>query len=199
MQFFTECKTKEEAKATFRRLSKCFHPDVNGESQLMIELKKQFDAWNPNNTFSSSSRIENPYQEFSYAYNPRVEVLERELSRLRFELERSRDNSEARSLRYLNSRLQSQLEENGQVISHLNDRIHKLNGDFQVLFNQKAEQEKLMTSTMKELYEIKGNLKEIQSEQQINQEKEIESEKTNLTLWQKVKYVMRDKSIKHYK
>jgi hypothetical protein len=40
MQFFTECKTKEEAATLFRKLSKCFHPDVGGQSELQIELTK---------------------------------------------------------------------------------------------------------------------------------------------------------------
>ncbi len=47
MDFFSNCKTKEEAKATFKRLCKCFHPDKGGEEALMIELKRQFDAWEP--------------------------------------------------------------------------------------------------------------------------------------------------------
>jgi len=47
MDFFSNCKTKEEAKSTFKRLCKCFHPDKGGEEALMIELKRQYDAWKP--------------------------------------------------------------------------------------------------------------------------------------------------------
>ena len=47
MDFFSNCKTKEEAKATFKRLCKCFHPDKGGEEALMVELTRQYDAWKP--------------------------------------------------------------------------------------------------------------------------------------------------------
>ncbi len=47
MDFFSKCNTKEEAKATFKRLCKCFHPDKGGEEALMIELKSQYDTWKP--------------------------------------------------------------------------------------------------------------------------------------------------------
>lgn len=47
MDFFSHCKTKEEARSTFKKLCKCFHPDKGGDESLMIELKKQYDNWNP--------------------------------------------------------------------------------------------------------------------------------------------------------
>lgn len=47
MDFFNDCKTQEEAKSTFKRLCKHFHPDKGGEESLMIELTKQYEAWTP--------------------------------------------------------------------------------------------------------------------------------------------------------
>lgn len=47
MDFFNDCKTQEEAKSTFKRLCKHFHPDKGGEESLMIELKSQYDRWKP--------------------------------------------------------------------------------------------------------------------------------------------------------
>ena len=48
MKFFSDCKTQEEAKKTFNRLAKLFHPDKGGDKDLMIELKNQFDSFDPN-------------------------------------------------------------------------------------------------------------------------------------------------------
>lgn len=48
MKFFTDCRTKEELKKTFNKLAKCFHPDKGGNSELMIELQKQYDEWGGN-------------------------------------------------------------------------------------------------------------------------------------------------------
>ena len=48
MKFFSDCKTQEEAKKTFNRLAKLFHPDKGGDKELMIELKNQFDSFDPN-------------------------------------------------------------------------------------------------------------------------------------------------------
>jgi len=45
MKFFTDCKTPEEAKATFRKLAKFFHPDKGGSIDLIIELQKQYNEW----------------------------------------------------------------------------------------------------------------------------------------------------------
>lgn len=52
MDFFSKCQTQEEAKKVFKKLCKCFHPDIGGDDELIIELYKQYDAWKP------SSRIE---------------------------------------------------------------------------------------------------------------------------------------------
>ena len=79
MNFFSECKTIEEVKTIFRRLSKHFHPDKGGEAALMIELKKQYDEWSPPaerpepkvyaNTFRGGIPNPNPAGYASNAYN----------------------------------------------------------------------------------------------------------------------------------
>lgn len=50
MDFFSSCKTKEDAKKIFRQLAKMFHPDKSGDSTLMLELQRQHDAFDPNKT-----------------------------------------------------------------------------------------------------------------------------------------------------
>ncbi len=52
MDFFSQYKTKEEVKAVYRRLAKAFHPDKGGEAELMMDLQRQFDSWQPKNQFS---------------------------------------------------------------------------------------------------------------------------------------------------
>ena len=49
MDFFSRCRTTDEAKMVFRSLSKHFHPDRGGDPQLMKELTKQYEGWNPSN------------------------------------------------------------------------------------------------------------------------------------------------------
>lgn len=74
MKFFNECKSEEEAKALFRKLAKHFHPDMQGDNDLMIELKKQFDNFKPNlpnfkfNTIINDNinGYEHPYTEDYY-------------------------------------------------------------------------------------------------------------------------------------
>ena len=45
MKFFYGCTTEKEAKDIYRKLAKCFHPDKGGSSELMKELKEQYDKW----------------------------------------------------------------------------------------------------------------------------------------------------------
>jgi hemerythrin-like domain-containing protein len=47
MNFFNDCKTQDEAKTLFRKLSKMFHPDKGGDPEFMMELKKQYDDFHP--------------------------------------------------------------------------------------------------------------------------------------------------------
>lgn len=65
MKFFSECKTVEEAKATFRKLAKVFHPDKQGNQDLMIELQKQYDSWQaPFDMFKSQNTGSSSYWDF---------------------------------------------------------------------------------------------------------------------------------------
>jgi curved DNA-binding protein CbpA len=41
---FSACKNKEEVKATYRRLSKEYHPDKGGTNEKMADLTKQYEA-----------------------------------------------------------------------------------------------------------------------------------------------------------
>ncbi len=47
MDFFNDCKTQDEAKKTYHLLVKHFHPDKGGDSNLMVELKEQYEKWSP--------------------------------------------------------------------------------------------------------------------------------------------------------
>lgn len=49
MKYFNNCKTKEEAKAEFRRLAKKLHPDAGGSQEGMVELQKQYDSFEETN------------------------------------------------------------------------------------------------------------------------------------------------------
>lgn len=48
MDFFSDCQTKEQAKARFRQLGKLFHPDKSGDNDFMRSLQEQYDSWKPN-------------------------------------------------------------------------------------------------------------------------------------------------------
>lgn len=44
--YFDNCKTKEEAKARFRVLTKAFHPDRNGGSDVMFkEMNEEYEKF----------------------------------------------------------------------------------------------------------------------------------------------------------
>lgn len=120
MDFFSNCKTKEEAKATFKRLCKCFHPDKGGEEALMIELTRQYDAWKPSYeaqgyrfNFSvnggSGVYLNGVYEQKISELNGLVHHLRNELDLLRINKSFDRDayNAEVR-LRY---NLQHQVDE----------------------------------------------------------------------------------------
>jgi curved DNA-binding protein CbpA len=47
MDFFSHCVCNEDLKATYRKLAMCFHPDKGGDPALMVELQKQYEAWQP--------------------------------------------------------------------------------------------------------------------------------------------------------
>lgn len=44
MNFFSHCKTAEEAKEEYRKLAKKNHPDMGGSVRIMQEINRQYDA-----------------------------------------------------------------------------------------------------------------------------------------------------------
>jgi len=50
MNYFKDCRTLDDAKKTFRRLSMELHPDKGGTNADFIELRKQFKAFRPSET-----------------------------------------------------------------------------------------------------------------------------------------------------
>lgn len=59
MRFFSDCKTDDERKAIYRKLSKLFHPDHGGDAELMTELNTQYH--NNSSTCNSGSVFIHPY------------------------------------------------------------------------------------------------------------------------------------------
>lgn len=45
MNYFSDCKTPDEAKDRYRFLAKENHPDKGGSSDTMKEINRQYDAW----------------------------------------------------------------------------------------------------------------------------------------------------------
>lgn len=86
MDFFNDCKTQEDVKSTFKRLCKHFHPDKGGEESLMIELKKQYDNWNPSfkpNQFNFTVNTNG----FEEVYEKKINELNRIIYHLRNDIE----------------------------------------------------------------------------------------------------------------
>lgn len=86
MDFFSQCQTKEDAKKVFKKLCKFFHPDKGGDDELMIELKKQYDGWNPStriegNEFNSS--MINMYEKKIHDLTNTVYALRNQLDELK--------------------------------------------------------------------------------------------------------------------
>lgn len=62
MKYFINCKTKEEAKAEYRKLAKTMHPDAGGDGKNMVELQKQYESFEESRIFGS----ENAFRESIY-------------------------------------------------------------------------------------------------------------------------------------
>lgn len=43
MKWFNECTTKEEIKATYKKLAKQYHPDLGGDTITMREINEEFE------------------------------------------------------------------------------------------------------------------------------------------------------------
>lgn len=63
MRFFSDCKSEEERKQLYRKLSKLFHPDHGGDAEMMTELNKQY-----NNPISSFSEEFKPKSNFKHPF-----------------------------------------------------------------------------------------------------------------------------------
>lgn len=193
MQFFTECKTKTEAKATYRKLSKCFHPDKNGENDLMIELKKQFDAWTPGAKVKDGLEEIISHFHTPFEINPRVELLERELIKLRKQLsnptlERENSNLKLRIL-HLETWLENLKEERSKETNLRYDYACK------IVMREKENEElrKLLNNNIAMIQEQNVEIENLQA-----QIAALPKQEQDLTLWEKVKYVIGDKSVKRY-
>ncbi len=45
MNYFTECKNKDELKKSFREWAKKLHPDAGGRAEDMVEMQRQYENW----------------------------------------------------------------------------------------------------------------------------------------------------------
>lgn len=68
MQYFKDCKDDKEAKKLFRKLAKEFHPDVGGSTEQMVELQRQYDSFDSNQSSDTKFSGDDPYSRF-YRYN----------------------------------------------------------------------------------------------------------------------------------
>ncbi len=58
-KFFTNCRTLEELKAEYRRLSKIHHPDLGGDLETMKQVNIQYEAaFNTLNSTSAEPKTE---------------------------------------------------------------------------------------------------------------------------------------------
>ena len=71
MNFFQDCTTVEEIKATYRKLARQHHPDLGGDEATMKELNDQYEkalkGCNGQKSTDSSGK------EHTYKYNPDLE------------------------------------------------------------------------------------------------------------------------------
>ena len=182
MQFFTDCRTKEETTTLFRKLSKCFHPDVGGESVYMVELIKQYENWKPGQSFERERIIFQP----SYEVNPRMEILERELARLRKLTGNPLQDREIFRLRQSVSYLNDQLKQSGERNEALASKVWDLENQLKHYRKGKEEINEMMTALLQENINHKAKK---------GDEPDIPIE---MTLWQKIKYVIGEKCPKSY-
>lgn len=140
MDFFNDCKTQEEAKATFKRLCKCFHPDKGGEESLMIELKKQYDDWSPsyrtqeyqfNFIRAATTPLDFVYEKKISELNGIIYQLRNDIDLMRINRSFDKDayNSEARKNRILQQQmeeLKQKLEDKKRELTEEHERIKNM-------------------------------------------------------------------------
>ena len=106
MDFFSSCKDTAEAKTLYRKLVKCFHPDVGGIPELMIELQKQYENFcsNPSSSYNPTSKMFSHFPRFDDQFyqntntlNERIKFLEQAIATRSSQLLLSeRDNHDLR-------------------------------------------------------------------------------------------------------
>ncbi len=91
MKFFTDCKDKEEAKATFRELAQLFHPDHGGNAPLFMDLKRQYDYFIKNGPLISfggrAGRVFKQDIPFDHPIHYRIKQLEDQIKYLKNSLD----------------------------------------------------------------------------------------------------------------
>jgi len=182
MQFFTGCKTKEEATKLFRNLSKCFHPDIGGQSEYMVELIKQYDNWKPEQSFERERIV----IQYHYDPNPRVQILERELTRLRRLADNPLLEKQNLALKSSVNYLTDQLKESEKRNLALKSKNYDLENQLKNFRDDKEKINEMMTDLLQENIKLKSAK---------NDKPDVPLE---LTLWQKIKYVIGDKCPKSY-
>lgn len=105
MKYFNNCKTKEEAKAEYRKLAKQLHPDAGGSQEGMIELQRQYDAFAEPTIFGS----ENAFRESVYNKYRQQNADSPYFRTYQFNTINSGNNGEVMRLRDENTKLRSQL------------------------------------------------------------------------------------------
>jgi curved DNA-binding protein CbpA len=68
MDFFNLCKDKDEAKKIYRQLCKQFHPDKGGDPELLKELIRQYEKFQPNASSGFQYR-QSAYGSAGYQFN----------------------------------------------------------------------------------------------------------------------------------
>lgn len=98
MDLFSSCQNANDAKTLHRKLAKCFHPDVGGNKEFMIELQKQYDNFcsNPSSSyhppgkmFSNVPPFNDPFYKSTKHYDDRIRYLEEEIATRSSQLLRS--------------------------------------------------------------------------------------------------------------
>lgn len=176
MDFFSSCTDEAQVKSTFRRLSKHFHPDVGGENDLMIELKRQYDSWKPKQytTFEDLARSPDGYVRYGQPFtNPRVEVLEQELRRL-----------------------QSLLKNSPDIIERLRHQVAYFKNLLEEAWKESSDKQKILA---KEIFSLITERNQLKKRLEELEKISITKEETPDTLWDKIKYVMGSKPKKSYK
>lgn len=62
--YFNNCRTLEDVKREYHRLSKIHHPDIGGDTTIMAEINREYTAWtiSRNKTTSQYSSYSNQQQ-----------------------------------------------------------------------------------------------------------------------------------------